>query len=397
MIARGGEQAGHADPVRIEFQRIDLASGDAAQQHTDRLQATQRLQEQAAVAHRQVTTLDQGAGQFARQQHVPVPCGIGMTRGEQCRRTARRKLPQHVEAKLDERIDAADELRDEQFRHHPAEPAAVLQRVRKAIGEPSAIRQHHPRSIRRAHEVCGIELQQPAARIGRGATTRAEEGRIGIDQRRRHGAIGQQSLLPVQIGQHRIQQPCALRQPRFEHVEFRLRQRQRNRIESPRIGRRSRQQTGCALFLHHALEPPVSLGQHPMAKAGKHAEQAAPLRAEPPFAVHHLVARHGGRLTSSPGPAQVGLSLRGAKRGGNPHPSAQRDRDCFAARAMTGTRAGGTAKRVHPLALRRSSVRGCSRDSTSFGSAIGPGVWPNGKKRERRRASASFALTGKCS
>ena len=235
-----------------------------------------------------------------------------MTRGEQCRRTGRRKLPQHVEAKLDERIDAADQLRGEQFRHHPAEPAAVLQRVREAIGETGAIRQHHPRSIRRAHEVGGIEVQQRAARIGRGVTAWPQEGWIGIDQCRRHDTIGQQSLLPVQIGQHRIQQPCALRQPRFEHVKFRLRQRQRDRIELPRIGRRSRQQAGRALFLHHALEPPGAFGQHAMAKAGEHAEQAAPLRAQsrpcrPPF-------RHASwrKADQSTGPAQVAsrLSLR---------------------------------------------------------------------------------------
>jgi hypothetical protein len=46
---------------------------------------------------------------------------------------------------------------------------------------------------------------------------------------------------------------------------------------------------------------------------------------------------------------------------------------------------------------RRSSVRGCSRDRCTFGSRIGPGVCPNGKNRDRRRASASFALTGSVS
>ncbi len=153
---------------------------------------------------------------------------------------------------------------------------------------------------RRAHEVGGIELQQPATIGGRNVTTWPQERWIGIDQRRRHDTIGQQSLLPVQVGQHRIQQPCALREPGFEHVEFSLRQRQRNRIESPRIGRRSRQQTCRALFLHHALEPAGALGQHTVAEAGKHAEQAAPLRAQPTFAVHHLVACHGRRLTSQP-------------------------------------------------------------------------------------------------
>ena len=83
-----------------------------------------------------------------------------------------------------------------------------------------------------------------------------------------------------------------------------------------------------------------------MAKSGKDTEQVAPLRAQTSLAVDHFVACHHGKLTSQP-------------------------------------------------VRRKSSVRGCSRDSVSLGSAIGPGVWPNGKKRARRRASASFALTGK--
>ena len=48
----------------------------------------------------------------------------------------------------------------------------------------------------------------------------------------------------------------------------------------------------------------------------------------------------------------------------------------------------------HHAKARRSSVRGCSGDAPPAGSGIGPGVCPMAKKRERRRASASFALTG---
>ena len=44
---------------------------------------------------------------------------------------------------------------------------------------------------------------------------------------------------------------------------------------------------------------------------------------------------------------------------------------------------------------RKSRVRGCSRDTRTLGSRIGPGVRPNGKNRARRRASASLALTGR--
>ncbi len=348
MIARGGKQARHAGAVGVEFQRIDQAAGNAAQQHADRLQAAQGLQEQAAVAHREIAALDQRAGQFARQQHVPVPGRIGVTRGQQRRRAARHDPTQHVEAKLDERIDMAEQLRHEEFRHDAPEPPAVLQGVSESIGKPGAVRQHMPRAVGRAYQVGGVELQQLAIRLRLGLAAGPQEPRICVDQCGGQRAVGQQSLRAVQIGEHRLQKLRALRQAGFERDEFRLRQRQRDRVEPPRIGRRARQQARRTLFLHHPLEPPGTLGQHAPAQAGEHAQQAAPLRAQPTLAVHHLVACHGRRLTS--------------------HPE-----------------------------RRKSSVRGCSRDNASFGSAIGPGVWPNGKKRERRRASASFALTGKCS
>ena len=66
-----------------------------------------------------------------------------------------RQLPQHVQAKLDERIDAAEQLRREQFRHHAAEPPAVLQRVGEAIGEAGAIRQH-------LHDPSGARMRSAA-------------------------------------------------------------------------------------------------------------------------------------------------------------------------------------------------------------------------------------------
>ena len=274
----------------------------AAQQHADRLQAAQRLQEQAAVAHGEVAALDQRAGQLARQQHVPVPGGIGVARRQQRRRprARRRDPPQHVQAELDERIDVAEQLRGEQFRHDAAEPPAVLQRVRETVGKTGAVRQHMPRAVRAHAQVGGIELQQSRPDRRSRHAARPQERRIGVHQRRRQHAIGQQALRAIQIGQHRIQQPRALRQSGFERGEFRLRQRQRDRVEAPRIGRRAGKQARNALLLHHPVEPPCALGQHAVAEPGQHAKQAAPLRAQSALAVHHFVASHCGKLTSQP-------------------------------------------------------------------------------------------------
>ncbi len=54
----------------------------------------------------------------------------------------------------------------------------------------------------------------------------------------------------------------------------------------------------------------------------------------------------------------------------------------------------GKTGRFGSYARLKSSVSGCSGLSTGRGSGMSPGEWPIGKKRERRRASASLALTG---
>ena len=57
----------------------------------------------------------------------------------------------------------------------------------------------------------------------------------------------------------------------------------------------------------------------------------------------------------------------------------------------------GPPQALYTDALRRSSVNGKFGLRSSFGTLIGPGVWPVRKKRARRRASASSALIGKVS
>ena len=77
----------------------------------------------------------------------------------------------------------------------------------------------------------------------------------------------------------------------------------------------------------------------------------------------------------------------------NPSPTAKRDR----LRPIQSEGVNHAIKQNPPQTRRRSSVRGCSRDRRTTGSRICPGVCPNGKNRDRRLASASFALTGSVS
>ena len=87
---------------------------------------------------------------------------------------------------------------------------------------------------------------------------------------------------------------------------------------------------------------------------------------------------------------ETGLDVNLGSRPGRPEPvDGQRVRR---PRRQAGERQG-----LHHAAARRSSVRGCSGERLAGGSAIGPGVWPIGSNRARRRASASLALTGKVS
>ena len=152
-------------------------------------------------------------------------------------------------------------------------------------------------AIRRAHQVGGVELQQVVRCFAGDVAARPQECRIGVDQRGGHAPSA--SRAAVHTGRP-APLPATLRAGPgpLRAREFRLRQRQRDRIEAPRIGRRARQQAGDAFLLHDAVESLGALRQHAMAETGENAQQAAPLRAQPTFAVHHFIACHGLRLTS---------------------------------------------------------------------------------------------------
>ncbi len=246
-------------------------------------------------------------------------------------------------------------------------------------------------AVRRAHQVGGIELQQVVRLVRADVAAWAQECRIGIDQCRRHRAIGQQALRAVDIGQYRIEQPRALRQSRFEFGKFRLRQRQRDRIETPRIGRRARQQAGDAFLLHHAVESRRAFGQDAVAKSGKHAEQTAPLRAQPPLAVHHLVACHARRLTSQSlrrkSPTRRKSSVRGCSR-----ERARPARPCCPACGRSGRSAidGGPPLRWRSPGSARSYVR---RDATRDASSR-PGCGRSSGRRCRTPAASAPGSSG---
>ena len=303
-------------PVAVgrQLQRIDAVASLATQQHADRLQATQGLQEQPPAANRQVAAFHQRAGQLARQQDVAEPVRIGMAGGQQrdAARVAdaaslwRRHLAvQRVLPEFREVLQRAEQVGGEEFREDAAEPAAVFQRMGQTVGPAGAVRQHAPCAVGAAHQVGGVELQQPGARLRGRLAAGTEEAGIAIDQGRRQDALGEQTLRAVEVAQHRVQQTGALGQAGRQAGEVGLRQRYRDRVEAPGVGRGTGEQGGDALFGGDALQALCALDQGRPAEARHYSEQTPPVRAESPFAVNHLVQRHEVEAVPLRWPSQV--------------------------------------------------------------------------------------------
>ncbi len=291
----------------------------------------------------------------------------------------------------------------EQLRQHARHHAAVLQHIGQARPArrcgPPARTIFRPRRApdRRRRDACG----------GPGhARRRRRCGRRGYRlwrDRRGRAAAGRrkQVLRAVDVGEHGFQQRGALGQSGRQGGELGFAQQERDRVAAPLPGirarpaapprppRRRRGQFGGAFLQHH----------------GAHAEQRA---------------EH-----APPRPAQAAGFDRAVRRCLCRSSSAKKqsffekkDQKTFAPGALAKaslcgavTRAPGAGERKSFLVLvfqkrtaclawphlRRSNVRGCSFPALGKGSGMGPAVWPNGKNRARRRASASLAFTGKVS
>ena len=256
--AGGVEQSGDAEARRrLEFERVERAPVLAAQQHVHALQSLQRLEEQDAVAHRQVAALDQRAGQFAGEHDVLEPelvVGAGGEQGESGPLGASRgEALQRVLPGVEERSEAPRRVGAEQFRERAREGAAVLQHVGDAGRVRGAVGDDAPLPVGPAHDLGGIGVQ-PLAWSAVERAAGAQEGGVGEHQRRRHAAFGKQALRTVDIAQRRLDQPRPLRQPGLDPLELRHPQQQRQRIAAPGDRFDAGEQGGDPVVDEHALQ-----------------------------------------------------------------------------------------------------------------------------------------------
>ena len=165
--AHGLHQAGHAQQrIAAQFQRIAEAVVQAAHDHVHRLQAGQRLQIDAVVAHRQVGAFDQRKAPVAGQEGV-LEIGL-VVRSRRQQHDARivalagaeqqRVALDVEEARQLAHVALAEDVGQDARAHQP-----VFQRVADAGGRLRAIGDHPPAAIGRARQVRGVGVQIDAA------------------------------------------------------------------------------------------------------------------------------------------------------------------------------------------------------------------------------------------
>ena len=249
--------------------------------------------------------------------------------------------------------------------------ATHFQRISDAGRYLSVVGEDVPPAITQPHEIDGVVGKVAGRRHPIGDPAGAVEMPIGMDQHRRQPPLLQEGLGAVDVGQDGVEQAGALDQAGLERRPFVGCHDERQGVERPARCRAVVQQVdGGARFLELALCAFDALAQAARQRADD-AQDALPVVADRLLAGDQFVVRACRRREKAAqrlhGPAE-GRNLNGQNR----------------------MRQG----RGLPHARRRSSVRGCSGFSIRRGSGRSPGVWPIGKKRARRRASASLALTG---
>ena len=200
-----------------------------------RLQAMQRLEVQARVAHRKVVALHQRQAQVARQVRV-FKVGLVVRAGREQHdariRPRRAHLPQPVEQRavgggqalhmhLAERL--GEQARDEQ---------PVLQQIPQARGSLCALCDHPPVALRIARHVEGRYRQvRSAHRLH--AVHGAQVAGVALHQRAGQQAAAQQLLRAIDVGHHAVEQAGALQHAALDVRPVALREDQRKQVHRP--------------------------------------------------------------------------------------------------------------------------------------------------------------------
>ncbi len=180
------EQAGHAERrVAAQLERVAEVVVQAAQDHVHALEAAQRLEEDAVVAHRQVAaprpagSRGSAPGRRARSRFRCSGPGVSSTTCG-ARRPRRRQRRQRVAAgRGRSRARCCDAQVAEQLREDARDDQPVLQRVAGARRRLRAVGDHPPAAVGRARQVGGVDVQPDAAGRpdARGTATGSRAGR----------------------------------------------------------------------------------------------------------------------------------------------------------------------------------------------------------------------------
>ncbi len=171
----------------------------------DAFQPGQGLEEDLAVAHRQIVALHQGQAQIMGEiDMLEIGFVVGARRQQHGAVAARQAEIENafligVEEGRQPRHPQIAEILRKGLRHHQP----VFQRIAQAAGRIGAAGHHLPRPIGPARQIGGIQMHMHIAR-GLGAAQRPQELRMAGHQMRRQHTLAHQPLRPVNIAQDHV-------------------------------------------------------------------------------------------------------------------------------------------------------------------------------------------------
>jgi hypothetical protein len=177
-----------------------------------------------------------------------------------------------------------------------ADDQPVLQRIAGARGRLGAVAQHPPPPVGTAPEVGGVDVRPAAA--GRGdAAHGADEVQAAGDGGGGQQALGHQTALAVDVGQHRLQHRGALGDAGGDLVPLGLGQDERQGIERPvALGLLAIDAVGGAGIADVAAGETEAVARVAGREGGEVAQEIQPMVARPTARIEQLVRDAGQRL-----------------------------------------------------------------------------------------------------
>ena len=263
----GLQQARHAQRgVRAQFQRVQELVVEAFDQAMHRLEPAQGVQVQALVAHREVTALDQGDAEVARQVgmlKVGFVVGPGGEQGNVRIGAGRAALPDALHQRAVGARQALHLHGFEGLRKQAGNDQAVFQQVAQPRGGLRALRDHPPMALRAARQIKGDNVQSRVA-DGFDAMHGADVTGVTLHQGGRDQGFVQQALGAVGIGHDLFQHLHPLLNALFDGLPVLLRQQQGKQVQRPgalRVLRVGIHVVGDAVVAHLSLQVARALVQ----------------------------------------------------------------------------------------------------------------------------------------